>query len=630
MLKAAKLASRLPTRVIYKPKILPTLSPQLYCTSKNTFSSSKSRHQFVLSLFKKALILTGTTAFVCFSISDHVSCALDSDDSKKTSESSTSSPNIPTQSNDKSGLVRFSANVLILGDSQSGKSTFIQKLHSMAGLEIPESLKVGTGGEATTDRTIIYHVPIQIRELALTKGVGRSEVNWEQALTDYDTFDELADSRDAKLEERKLIAEVKLNLIDTPGLKGTDKNDETNMFDLLQTLAKVGSVNCVLLFNKGSNYGPNFEETLFYYQDMLGSTVPVHMVHTKYTTDDMLKDIASNVNTYKESPRIREFKKLFPNISGEHWIIDSLPKKGRPFRELLTITTVYNWLASLATERSIDTRNLSFNKTQKMRAIDKSTQSRNQALSEGYGLALANKDSELRKILPRIVALSRTIDEQKQELERQTAKLDEKNSKNSEFMKTKNISHTWTIWPIRQQHEVKIQAKHPIMEVEKVIFNKPYSDWVPDSESQYGEDVRSSEYYIRIASSIWSGCYGSISLYTYKKYKYAELIPYIQDKVKFLDTEYWKNLKELHVYETEHKEFKESIEELQGKIEAYNLTNPKLASQKIPFAFYEAAEKIYKSDRWNSDSATDLNALANELTEAYYQYFFASKEQASS
>ena len=53
---------------------------------------------------------------------------------------------------------------------------------------------------------------------------------------------------------------MKLNLIDKPGLKGTDKNDETNMVDLLQILAKVGSVNCVLLFNKESNYGSKFEE----------------------------------------------------------------------------------------------------------------------------------------------------------------------------------------------------------------------------------------------------------------------------------------------------------------------------------------------------------------------------------
>jgi len=591
----------------------------IYQQSKSPFSSlfhvSKPTQTTSSSSFLTSVLSASFLVVFSLSNSDKINAE---DQAQKPSKTLPQRP---------SGPLKFSANVLIIGDSQSGKSTFIKKLYELAEKEAPSSLKIGSGGEATTSNTHVYSIPLKLRELSLFNQYGR-ELDWSKAFSNYEEFDELSDERSLELRKGKVIAEVDLNLIDTPGLKGTDKNDEGNMFELIQTLTDIGSVNCVLLLNKGTNYGPNFEETLMYYHDMLGRTIPVHMLHTKYTSDDILRDIQANVNTEKNSARIREFKKLFPTISGEHWLIDSLPKQNRPFREFLTQHTVNKWLASIASEREISTKNLTFTKTAKMKRIDRMVQARNQALSEGHGEGLADKNVKLRTILHKITSLSRTVDEQKNEMDGLQKELDEKNSKIPEFMKTKNVSHTWTLWPIYQEHEIEIHTGDPIMEVEKVIFNEPASYWVPNSESKYGEEAMSKEYRVRIESKVWRGCYASISLYTYKKYKFAEQIPFIKDKLNTLMSAYWKNQKELNDYKVEHLEFQKTISELEREISIYNDTNPKIVEDKIPFSLYKETEKIYKSQHWDSSSGNELHELARELTQAYQKYYF--KEDASS
>jgi len=615
MLKAFKNIPKLSQTT--QPSLLPRCySNPLISQSKFTFSSSQTKSSSQSRILAN---LFSASALVFFSLVNNKDKINAEDQTNKPKE------RFPSSSQ-RSGPKRFSANVLIIGDSQSGKSTFIKKLYELAGKEAPETLKIGSGGEATTSNTHVYNIPLKLSEIGLFDQYKR-ELDWSKAFGSYESFDELSDERNLELRKGNVIAEVDLNLIDTPGLKGTDKNDEDNMFELIQTLTDIGSVNCVLLLNKGTNYGPNFEETLMYYHDMLGRTIPVHMLHTKYTSDDILRDIQANVNTYKNSARIREFKKLFPNISGEHWLIDSIPKHNRPFREFLTQHTINTWLASIASEREISTKNLTFTKTAKMKRIDRMVQARNQALSEGHGEGLSDKNVKLRKILQKITSLSRTVDEQKNEIDSLQKELDEKNSKVPEFMKTKNVSHTWTLWPTRQEHEIEIHTGDPIMEVEKVIFNEPASYWVPSSESKYGEEAMSKEYRIRIESKIWRGCYASISLYTYKKYKFAEQIPFIKDKLNTMNLGYWKNQKELNEYKVDHNEFKKTISELENEIRIYNDTNPKIVEEKIPFGLYREVEKLYKSDSWDSSSGNELHELARELTKAYQRYYFTGKPQ---
>jgi len=90
--------------------------------------------------------------------------------------------------------------------------------------------------------------------------MGVSLGNLDDAFADAVLFDDLCDEKDLEIKYGDILAEVHLNIIDTPGLNGTDKNDEDNMFELLKCLREVGSVNSILFFNKGTNYGKNFKE----------------------------------------------------------------------------------------------------------------------------------------------------------------------------------------------------------------------------------------------------------------------------------------------------------------------------------------------------------------------------------
>ena len=583
-----------------------------------SFSELIPHKRLGASFFKIGLVGVGATALILYFVfPDTVAQFSPFDLNLFTAQDELGGNKVPT----------FSARVLLVGDSQSGKSTLIKKLHTIAGQRVPITLKIGTGGGAATHKTSIYHINFPIKELTLLNENG-VDLDWRKALYNPSLFDDLADDKRLNFEKRGTIAKVDLHLIDTPGLKGTDENDEESMFNLLQTLSDIGSVDCVFLVNKGTNYGPNFRESLLYYQDMLGSNVPIHIAHTRYTSDDILSDLKSNIDPYTSSPRIKEFAKFFPHIEAEHWLMDSLPKSERPFRELLSTYTIYRWLASLENKQNVSTKNLRFQKTTKLRNIDERAQIHNHTLREHYASELKQKITGLQALSRKIRILSKDTEDQKEEIDTKTADLNQKNS--DDFIQTeeKHVKHYWDLWKPWQQYEIQMTSGYPIVKVEKEITNSvpDHAYWVPDSESKYGKDMNIKTYSVKIASKFWTGCFAYIKLFTYSRYKYAEEINTLRRKIEKLETDFKRNKSDINTLKVDYQEVEHNSKELGDKIEYYDIVDPMLLDVKIDFDLYRRVQNIYNSKIINSSKPNDFNMQADKLTEAFYKYRIGKKE----
>lgn len=507
----------------------------------------------------------------------------------------------------------YEKNVIILGESQNGKSTLIKTLYEMASLTPPASLEVGEGGEAVTLIPTVYEltIPLGAWELLNHKDKPVSHSNWFQ---DQDIFDELSDDRKLKLKKLGDLSTVKLKIIDTPGLKGTDQNDENNMLAVLRCLLELKEIHSVVLVNKGSNYGPNFQETLRYYLEMIGQPVPLDMIHTKFTADD-LSSALEKKQTYPEKiSRVIEFDKVFNsllesyNTTVQHWLVDCLPKKNKAFRELLKIETLNRWLGSLSTKNPYPTKRMMYTKTPKMVALDWQLITYNQALAHGHNSGVTEKDKEMRECSDQLQKLSNKLADQESALSRSKTLLEKIDAETLVIIKTRSVDEVWKLF---SGIEVKVEETliHPIRNVAKS----------PGTAYTYFKDehIENNYYSIICYSRITRGTYASLSWYTYIRDVEADRIASEKQLIEDLEKNITHTKGEIQQLTQKNDKYTKQIEHLKDNIAMYTkadslIQNPKLDSEFFLqiWGFYE---KLFTIQEKNERAK-----LFAEITKQYY------------
>ena len=522
---------------------------------------------------------------------------------------------------------RHSITVLVVGESQQGKSTFIKKLHEMAGKELPSSLVVGRGGKSTTKDVHIYTIPIKIRDILLKQSTSKEvdlqieeTLDMVKALEDPKVFKEYSSREDLKLVDDKILTEVDVKIIDTPGIKGDDKNDEDNMYKLCKTLQEVKHINCVVFMHKEGQYGTNFEESLKYYMNLFDVNIPIHIVHTKYTSDDHLKDLKANGMSY----RIREFQENFLTISAQHWLVDNEPTEDYMFREFLTRKEMYQFITSILSEEKIDTSGIKLQKTRKIKQIDNKIIMGNQERCQGFGEGISRKNEELQSVLERINKLNRISNDLENEIFEAKKDYEKKTSDRKYLLGTKSARYTWGF--TGKEETISFDSPNfPITHVEKVTLSK-YCDWVEGSETKYKDD-EVKHYSVKIKSSTMRGCFASLTFYTFLRYVYEKELPKLRREMYELEVKKEENDENLVKTKKNHQTYQNEIKNLEKKIKMYNEVNPVLEQDKIPLDLYPQIRKYYYSDVWNTDKVTDSQKDERErLVEAYHTYLFAEQK----
>ena len=261
-------------------------------------------------------------------------------------------------------VVEEVVNVLVVGESQEGKSTLIKQLNKYGDLPNVD-IKIGDGNMACTKTVKEYLVNVVPLEFRLV------DINGETITgLSYPDFCDLSASEARVVEiEDPDATKVRFNFIDTPGLDDSEGEDISNMANIIGRISELTYLNALIYVrNVEKPFSRSFEQFFRYFQRCLPNISNVFIiVHSRFTTAKVDESLADEVDL--ASLRHAAFKKAM-NLSLEHFFMDNNPDRTYPFSILQSLNEMTRLLLHLASQRQMPSTGFKLLKTNSMRNVD--------------------------------------------------------------------------------------------------------------------------------------------------------------------------------------------------------------------------------------------------------------------
>lgn len=250
-------------------------------------------------------------------------------------------------------------NVLIIGPTQNGKSTLINRIRSLADHGDTESARVGNGMISVTTRCSVYDLHVPITKYKLVDINNSTDVNIPDDEGELFEEDGIWDNKDMVVQPIDDNApRLHIRLIDTPGLddsRGRDK-DMQNIWTVLKFLTTISEsenpwdkyISTILFVcNANKAFSSDFQEIFKYYKqcmpNLFGSlaVINTHFTVSKWRekyTRWIPKQLSKGRNTAKDDV-IQARRASFLDTLGinpQHFFIDSQPRVRLPFEEAVS------------------------------------------------------------------------------------------------------------------------------------------------------------------------------------------------------------------------------------------------------------------------------------------------------
>ncbi|KAG0334536.1 hypothetical protein BG000_008243 [Podila horticola] len=261
-------------------------------------------------------------------------------------------------------------NVLLLGETQSGKSTLI------------EALKL-----EPIDRGLFL----------------------EDDQEDY--IDELNKRKDYLLERGDPTAvTATFNLIDTPGLNDTAKFDESNLAIIFQALEAVKSVHLVVITVSSNPFTEGLQNALKAYIDLFPEfNSNLVFLHTRIDYGKLHHADYHFINSFKE--KRSTLHQLAGRDSVPYLLIDNDLDSTRTIRNCITKNTLRELLAMAKLNQPVPLQVMVVNKTRRMQTADSILKDKYEKVIAEREATLGVKDKEQTTVLAKIGSLKAGIQE---------------------------------------------------------------------------------------------------------------------------------------------------------------------------------------------------------------------------
>ncbi|KAF9374014.1 hypothetical protein CPC16_001530 [Podila verticillata] len=266
-------------------------------------------------------------------------------------------------------------NVLVLGETQSGKSTLTQYMRKYADPSVViDASALGTGFLSHTVQVNTTSITTDLPEYNVVDKKG-ANVNYRSFMTmpvEHDCEDALNGRKG--LEMRKGVAHLKkrvnFNLIDTPGLNATGGNDESHVQKIFGTLVQTNTIHLILI--TVSSLGPftqGLKDAIKTYVDIFsGFDGIIAFVNTRFDYKNFhpaYSQVSRAIDLRTQSLREIMGRTTFP-----HFKIDCNIYNKKPIRECITLNTIQKILQLATFNRPVDMLHTVVNKTRKMHDVD--------------------------------------------------------------------------------------------------------------------------------------------------------------------------------------------------------------------------------------------------------------------
>ncbi|KAG0361532.1 hypothetical protein BGZ54_009055, partial [Gamsiella multidivaricata] len=286
-------------------------------------------------------------------------------------------------------------NILLLGQTQAGKSTFLQAIREYAdpNCEIDQE-SIGSGSRSCTTEVRTQEVEIDFPEYSLydtnpslyfnpTRYKGTFFLSQDTPVEKEVTVADLLGCSNHKQYKQKIdyydydlrrdkpshLPKSKIRVFDTPGLNDTSSHDERNVAKILSALINAGSVHLVLIMI--ARQTPltmelkNALETYYNIFSAMGSLITI--VHTKVDYRSQHHEDHREMDFFKE--RKTELRKIMGRDHLHHKIDCNL-EEDRLAYKYLRLHTIRKLLLQAVSNIPVQLSNMQLCKTPKMIDID--------------------------------------------------------------------------------------------------------------------------------------------------------------------------------------------------------------------------------------------------------------------
>ncbi|KAF9369157.1 hypothetical protein CPB97_003852, partial [Podila verticillata] len=266
-------------------------------------------------------------------------------------------------------------NILVLGETQSGKSTIIQYARRYADPSVViDASALGTGFLSHTVEVNTTSITTDLPEYNVVDKNGTS-IDYRKFMTmpvEHDCEDALNGRKG--LETRKGAAHLKkrvsFNLIDTPGLNATCGHDESHVQKIFGNLVQANTIHLILI--TVSSLGPftqGLKDAIKTYVDIFpGFDGIIAFVNTRFDYKNF--HVACTQVSRAIDLRTQSLSEIMGRITFPHFKVDCDIYNKKPIRECITLNTIQKILQLATFNRPVDMLQTVVNKTRKMRDVD--------------------------------------------------------------------------------------------------------------------------------------------------------------------------------------------------------------------------------------------------------------------
>lgn len=309
--------------------------------------------------------------------------------------------------------------VLVIGPSQNGKSTFINRLINLSMTKDVPLANEGDGNFKCTSECRAYDLEVPLTDYKLVQVANGEdyavpELDREAEFLGAGWWRKQTHSKYAITKRQPNGPRMRLRLIDTPGLDDCEGKDYENMEAVLKFLnEKAQSTEkwerdihaLVFVYNFNGSFTRSFQQTLKDYERCMPNLFGgLTVVNTNFNVAAWAQKrqhlIREQLLGSTETAKVRIMKErraAFAKISNRnpaHFFIDNKPKESLAFDELLSCNTICDILNYWSNSKPMEIGQMRLIKTENMKAVDKQLQS---YLLQAIDQWNTDKTEELRK-----------------------------------------------------------------------------------------------------------------------------------------------------------------------------------------------------------------------------------------
>jgi GTPase Era involved in 16S rRNA processing len=367
--------------------------------------------------------------------------------------------------------------------------------------------------------------------------------------------------------------DVKLTIIDTPGLNECKAKDLQHMTDLIKSLNDVKFIRaCIFVVKVDSKIDQQYKDTIQYYAKLLPTLFSrnVLVVMTNYSTDkrsvEMRKRQCINVEANRDNVKAEIVKLVNMSCSPMLFAVDCLPFDDT---EKLESSKMHEHIRSyISSLQPIEVEDLRVAKPKAIEEDDIRKMKEYEGKISGYKFRLQEVNKDAKDALEEIGKRKSEITTIQNSMVNTRQRLAEIDNDKEVVSTSKSVDCGWK-WFQTQHYDFDLKSSTDISSVR--MWKKSDNDWV-----NYNEGRRRVS--VRLQGEFFGGLAGEVTLYTSRKCSHEGEISLLKSEISRKECDLRFAEKEAQRSREMHKKHKEVIEVLEKFIEEINEDIRKIAS----------------------------------------------------